>query len=198
MIDFYTAETPNGQRVELMLEELGLEYKKYQLSLSQGEARTPVFLALNPSGRIPTIVDHDVLGSQPLVLTQSVAIVLYLAEKSGEFLPLDKINRAKVMEWLFFDATDIATTRFDAFYLTMKDQPLATKMLKDRVMEYYSVYDQQLASTKFLAGGEYSIADIAAFPWAKTMEHDGMKELTHLKRWMEEIAKRPSVVKLNI
>lgn len=193
MIDFYTADTPNGLRVELMLEELNVEYKKHQLSLSKGDNKTSSFLKLNSSGRIPVIVDHEVINSEPLVLTQSAAILLYLAEKRGDFLPLYKIDRAKAMEWLFFDATDIATTRFNAFYLSMRNQEESTQILKDRIMEYYQTYDQQLATTAYLAGDEYSLADIAAYPWAKTMEHEGMKGLSHLQRWMKEIGNRAAI-----
>jgi len=100
MIDFYTADTPNGARVELMLEELGVPYTKHHLSLSAGDTRTPELLKLNPSGRIPVIVDHDVAANEPIILTQSVAILLYLSEKTGQFLPDEMRGRAAVMQWL--------------------------------------------------------------------------------------------------
>lgn len=196
MIDLYTSNTPNGHRVELMLEELGLSYKRHFLSLSMGDNHSPEFLKLNPSARIPVIVDHD--GSEdgePIVLNQSAAILLYLAEKMGRFLPQEKKAHAKALEWLFFDATDIATTRFDAFYLGLNHQAEATTVLRERLMSYYSIYDQHLTSNQFLAGDEYSIADIAAYPWAKSMDHPAMQKLNNIQRWMSEISRRPSVKK---
>jgi len=197
MIDFYTSDTANGKRVELMLEELGLPFTQYQLSLSTGETRTDEFLKLNPSGRIPVIVDHEVLeNDKPLILTQSAAILLYLAEKTGQFLPQNNLNRASVIEWLFFDATDIATTQFDAFLLDLHDEGQASEVLSSRLMSYYTVYDQHLSTAKFLGGDRYSIADIAAFPWARSMQHSEMKNLHNLQRWMKEISKRKSVEKI--
>ena len=196
MIDFYTADTPNGYRVEFMLEELGLACTRHQLSLSMGETHTAEFLRINPSGRIPAIVDHDGLEGKVIKLSQSAAILLYLAEKTGKFLPRDISTRAKALEWLIFDASDVATSRFDAFYLSRRNQTEAYEFLKERVMEYYTIYNQRLASRLFLAGNEFSIADIAAYPWAKAMEHHGMRKLHNLQRWMNEIGKRNSVRKL--
>ena len=198
MIDLYTAATPNGSRIELMLEELGLAYSKHLLNLSRGDNYSEKFLKLNPSARIPVIVDHDdAVNDKPFVLTQSAAILLYLAEKTGRLLPYDRANRAKALEWIFFDATDIATTRFDAFYLSRNNQSAAASVLIERVMDYYSVYDQHLACSRFLAGNTFSIADIAAYPWAKAMEHTEMKKLINLQRWVNEIGKRASVQKLS-
>lgn len=194
MIDFYTAKTPNGYRVELMLEELGLAYTKHALSLFKGDQHAKLFKKLNPSARIPVIVDHHALDKGgSITLSQSVAILLYLAEKTGQYLSRDAVHRAKVLECLFFDASDIASTRFDAFYLDQAKQSKAAELLKARVMTYYAVYEQQLATTSFLAGDEYSVADIAAYPWAITMAHPQMENLPHLQRWMQEIGKRASV-----
>jgi GST-like protein len=196
MIELYTADTPNGHRVELMLEELDLPYTKHMLSLARGEHRTAAFRQLNPSARIPVIVDHDAGDDSALVLTQSAAILLYLAEKTGKLLPAAQPNRARAMEWLSFDATDIAPTRFDAFYLSWFEQGEAQRLLKERCMEYYAVYDRHLSVHAYLAGDEYSVADVAVYPWARSMEHPGMNELEHLQRWMRQMAARPTCQKV--
>ncbi|MEE9351031.1 MAG: glutathione binding-like protein [Thiotrichaceae bacterium] len=194
MIDFYTADTPNGDRVELTLNELGIVYRKHVLSLSSGDNYKTAFLKLNPSARIPVIVDHDQLhDGKPLTLTQSASILLHLAEKEGKLIPFDKTSRAKALEWLFFDATDTATTHFNAFYLGINNHTKASLVLKSRIMKYYAVYDQHLSSSAYLAGDEYSIADIAAYPWAKTIEPPEMKKLHHLQRWINEIGQRTCV-----
>lgn len=192
MIELYTADTPNGERVELMLEELGLSYYKYVLSLAKGEHRTDEFRKLNPSARIPVIVDHDTADGSALLLTQTVAILLYLAEKSGKLLPASVKGRARALEWLSFDATDMAPTRFDAFWLGLYRQTEASRILKERIMEYYAVYEQQLASHEFLAGHEYSLADVAAYPWARSMKHKDINKFQHLQRWMRQLAERPA------
>lgn len=205
MIDFYTAETPNGYRVELMLEELGLSYNKHLLSLSKNEHRSTEFLKLNPSGRIPVIVDHKTMhkslhktknkNKAELVLTQSGAILLYLAEKTGRLIPKEIRSRAKTYECFCSDISDIATTRFDAFFLSLHKQTEAKQLLKERTMEYYAVYEKHLASNHFLAGDEYSIADVAAYPWAKTMKYPEFAQFQQIQNWMSRVEQRPAVQK---
>ncbi|MEW8492675.1 MAG: glutathione S-transferase family protein [Candidatus Thiodiazotropha taylori] len=190
MIELYTADTPNGHRVEFMLEEVALPYRKHSLSLVNGDHRTATFHKLNPSSRIPVITDEE------FVLTQSTAILLYLAEKSGKLLPVSPQIRAKAMEWLSFDATDMAPTRFDAFLLTRHGQDKAAEILRQRAVEFYAVYDQHLSNHEYLAGAEYSVADVAAYPWARSMEHPAIRELQHLQRWMGQMSERPACLKL--
>lgn len=202
MIDFYTSGTPNGSRVELILEELGLPYSKHMISLSRKENYSDDFLKLNPSARIPVIVDQpDNSNQSAITLTQSIAIMLYLAEKGGRFIPDHARAKATVMEWLLFDATDIATTRFDAFYLGFHlnhggQASQVKKVLSNRVMEYYAVYDQRLSASRFLGGREYSIADIAAYPWAVSMQHPDYNKFIHIQRWLNEIEQRTAVQKV--
>lgn len=195
MIDLYTASTFNGQRVSIMLEETGLEYSAHRVDLARGEQRLADFLQLNPSGRIPVIVDHESGESTPFVLTQSVAILQYLAEKSGRLLPASITARAKVYEWMEFHATDISSFIFAAFYLQRRTKPKqeqAADQLRARVHEFYQYFDQQLENFEFLAGASYSIADIAALP-AVIAHEKTLSEYTNLTRWMQQLQQRPAV-----
>lgn len=195
MIDLYFAPTANGFRVQLMLEELGLPYVIHQISLTKREHQSREFLKLNPSGRIPVIIDKTDGNNEPLLLTQSLAILIYLAEKTGKLLPSFDLSaaRARTFEWLSFDATDMATTRFDAFYLSLHKQVEAEKILKERTIEYYNVYDQRLANSRYLAGDKYSVADVAAYPWARSMQEPPINKFEHLQRWIKQIEDRAAV-----
>ena len=138
MIDLYTASTFNGQRVAIMLEETGLDYSAHRVDLMKGEQQQPAFLRLNPSGRIPVLVDHGSSVSNPFVLTQSVAILQYLAEKTGQFLPNSLPERARIYEWMHFHAVDIGSVMFSAFYLQRRCTPRqsqAAELLRKRVYE---------------------------------------------------------------
>jgi GST-like protein len=192
MIDFYTFATWNGKRVAIMLEETGLEYQVHKVDLMKGEHKQADFLGINPSGRIPTIVDND--EGNGLIVTQSAAILVYLAEKSGLFLPQETVARARVMEWLFFHATDISPTMFDSFFLTKRCEPNqleAAKFLDQRIFELYKNFDDQLANNEFIAGDSYSIADMAIFP---TLNNEALFErYAHLKRWHAQVGERAAV-----
>ena len=195
MIDLYTASTFNGQRTSIMLEETGLEYAAHRIDLAKGKQRQQDFLQLNSSGRIPVIVDHDSGGAKPFVLTQSVAIVQYLAEKSGQFLPESLTERARVYEWMQFHAVDIGSTLFNAFYLQRRIKPKqeqAADQLRQRVHELYQYFDQQFAEHEFLAGSTYSIADIAALPAVIAQAHT-LNEYANLTRWCQQLQQRPAV-----
>lgn len=195
MIDFYTANTFNGRRVGLMLEETGLEYTTHWLNLMQGEQKQPDFLKLNPSGRIPVIVDHDTDNAEPFILTQSVAILQYLAEKTGLFIPESGVERARVFEWMHFHAIDIGSVLFSAFYLQKLCTPAqeqAAAQLSESVHSLYQHFDQQLASHEYIAGPEYSIADITILP-AVIGKEAQMTEYTNLIRWLQQLKQRPAV-----
>ena len=195
MIDLYTASTFNGQRVSIMLEETGLEYAVHSVDLSKGEQRHSEFLALNPSGRIPVIVDHDSGGVRPLVLTQSIAILQFLSEKTGQLLPETVIERAKVYEWMHFHAIDIGSTLFAAFYLAQRCNPVqeqAALLLTERTIELYQYFDRQLADQEFLAGTKYSIADIAVYPAAIKQKAE-LEKYANFNRWLQQLEKRPAV-----
>lgn len=195
MLELYTASTFNGQRVSIMLEETGLEYTAQSVDLARGEQRNPEFLKLNPSGRIPVLVDSDGGAEQPFVLTQSVAILQYLAEKTGKLLPDSLQARARVYEWMHFHAVDIGSTLFSGFYLRRLCKPSqekAANLLQDRVHELYSHFDVQLAEKQYLAGAEYSIADITVLP-AVLSQREQLVDYPHLSRWLQELSQRPAV-----
>ena len=195
MITLYTASTFNGQRVSIMLEETGLPYSVYGIDLTKGDQRQPDFLKLNPSGRLPVLIDHENAGAEPLVLTQSPAILQYLAEKTGKLLPDSLSARAKGYEWMHFHAVDIGSTIFSAFYLQQRSSPKqieAAEQLRHRVHELYRYFDEQLAEHEFLAGSSYSIADITALPVVISQEKK-LIEYPGLTRWVQQLKQRPAV-----
>ena len=195
MINLYTASTFNGQRVSIMLEETGLPYSVERIDLAKGEQRQPGFLKLNPSGRIPVLIDHDSTEEKPLVLTQSTAILQYLAEKTGKLIPVSLSARARVYEWMHFHAVDIGSTIFSAFYLQRLNSPKkieAAEQLRHRVHELYRYFDERLAEHEFLADGSYSIADITALPLVISQEQK-LIEYPGLTRWVQQLKQRPAV-----
>lgn len=195
MIDLYTASTFNGQRVSIMLEETGLEYSVVKIDLMKGEQRKPEFLKLNPSGRIPVIVDHISALSDPFVLSQSIAILQYLAEKTQLLLPESLLEKAKVYQWMSFHAVDIGSVLFSAFYLQQLcsiKQPKAAEILRERIHTLYKYFDQQLAENEFLTGTIYTIADITVLPAAISGEKT-LAEYPNLTRWLQQLKQRPAV-----
>ena len=195
MIELYTFNTFNGQRASIMLEETGLPYTAHRVDLFKGEQHSPKFLKLNPSGRIPVLVDGDDGEAKPFVLTQSVAIVQYLAEKTGQFLPQSLKERARLYEWMQFHAIDIGGSLFNAFYLQQlcsAHYPEAAEELRSRVHQHYRHFDRRLAKHTFLAGEEYTIADIIVLPAALAQE-DKLAEYEHLTRWLQQLKQRPAV-----
>ena len=194
MIDLYTAATPNGHKVSIALEELGLPYNLHVLNLSEGQQKEPWFLAINPNGRIPAIVDRD-NGDFPVF--ESGAILLYLAERAGSLIPADEKGRSLVVQWLMFQMGGLGPmmgqANVFARYFPEKIQPAIDRYLREsrRLLE---VLDRRLADHEFLAG-DYSIADIANFPWARIHAWPGVdvSGLDHLQRWMDAIAARSAV-----
>ena len=195
MIDLYTASTFNGQRVSITLEETGLDYSTHRVDLSKNEQQQPNFLRLNASGRIPVLIDHNSGASDSLVITQSTAILQYLAEKTKQLLPESLVDRAKVYEWMHFHAVDIGSVLFSAFYLQQRTTPKqeqAAEQLRQRVHKLYQFFDQQLAKQEFLAGTSYSIADITALPAVITQEQK-LTDYSNLTRWLQQLKQRPAV-----
>ena len=195
MIDAYVAGGTNAQRVTITLEETGLAYQVKKLNFQAGDHKKPEYLKLNPTGRMPTIVDHDAKGG-PFVLTQTVAIMLYCAEKTGKLLGSDTQSKARVNEWLMFQATDLSPGMGFAFLLAERAEPKipqARPLIKDRIMGLYPFLDQQLGHNKWVAGEHFSLADILAFPMAETFEHDKFAEFKHIARWRKDVAARPAV-----
>lgn len=195
MIDAYIAGGTNAQRVTITLEETGLAYQVKKLNFQAGDMKKPEYLKLNPTGRMPTIVDNDATGG-PFVLTQSVAIMLYCAGKAGKLLGSDAQSKARVHEWMMFQATDLSPGMGFAFMLADRAEPKipqARPLIKERIMGLYPFMDQQLGRSKWLAGDHFSLADILAWPMAETFEHDRFNEFKHITRWRKDVAARAGV-----
>jgi GSH-dependent disulfide-bond oxidoreductase len=195
MIDAYVAGGTNAQRVTITLEETGLSYQIKKLDFKAGDTKKPEYLKLNPTGRMPTIVDHDAHGG-PFVLTQSVAIMQYCADKAGKLTGTDAQTKARVMEWMMFQATDLSPGMGFAFLLAERVEPKipqARPLIKDRIVQLYQFMDERLAHNKWLAGADFSLADILAFPMAETFEHEKFAGYKHIARWRRDTASRPGV-----
>jgi GST-like protein len=198
MIDFYTFQTSNAQRVGIMLEACGLTYRAHLVNLRNGEQRHPDFLALNPAGAVPVIVDHEGPGGKRLVLSQSGAILLYLAMKTGRFFPLDPALRATAFQWFMFAQTDCATAT-SLIYQLASSLPDKSKANADAVGErlagYFRLVDERLNGRDWLAD-ELSIADFALYPIcaARKALVDGAG-MQHLARWAAALAARPGVAR---
>jgi GST-like protein len=194
MIDLYTAETPNGWKAAIALEELGLPYTVQALQLSKQQQKAPWYLRLNPNGRIPTIVDRD---NDDFVVFESGAILIYLAEKTGRLLPSDTKGRSRVIQWLMFQMGGVGPMMGQAnvFHRYAPEKiPYAIDRYQREVRRLLEVLNGRLAQSEYLAG-EYSIADIAHFPWVRGYDWAGVNidGLDHLKRWLDTLAVRPAV-----
>jgi len=198
MIDLYAAGTSNGIRARIALEECGLAYKLHPVDITKGEQRSPSFLAMNPHGQIPVIIDHEGPGGKPLTLSQSTAILLYCAEKSGKFLPKDAAARPAVLQALMSASTDV-TPIFGALTGVVRaKEPHAPsiQLFKDRLGGFFKVWDAQLAKTKYAAGNEVSVADLSLLAgWLRTKGAypELVDGLPNLARWAEEMSARPAV-----
>lgn len=194
MITLYTAATPNGHKASILLEELGVPYEVQALELMKQQQKEAAYLKINPNGRIPAIVDHD---NGDFAVFESGAILIYLAEKFGKFLPADVKGRSTVMQWLMFQMGGVGPMMGQANvffrYFPEKIQP-AIDRYQNEVKRLFGVMDGHLAQHQYLAG-DYSIADIATFPWVHTHEWSGvaLDDYPHLARWHEEIRQRPAV-----
>jgi glutathione S-transferase/GST-like protein len=194
VIELYTAATPNGHKVSIALEELDLPYQVRVLDLAAGEQRQDWYLAINPNGRIPAIVDHDA-GGFPVF--ESGAILVWLAEKAGRLLPSDAKGRSLVLQWLMFQMAGVGPMMGQAnvFFRYLPEKiPVAIDRYQGEGRRLLSVLDRRLADHEYLAG-DYSIADIANFAWARTHRWSGIdvSNLPHLQRWLRQIRSRPAV-----
>ena len=198
MIDLYTFNTSNGHRASITLEECGLPYRVHKVDLAKGEQRAPDFLNINPAGAIPAIVDHDVPGG-PLKLSQSGAIVLYAAEKTGRFLPTDPARRAQALQWLMLAVTDVArasTSIFLSSAVLPDKSPANVAYFEEQTLRYLRVAEARLAGRNFLAD-ELSVADFALYPLYAVRKAlvDKAGDLPELTRWSAALAARPGVDK---
>jgi len=197
VIDLYTWTTPNGRKISIMLEECALDYVSHMVDLGKGEARSPEFLAVNPDGKIPAIVDHDGPGGRPFTLAESGAILMYLAEKTGRFLPADIAERYEVIQWLMFQMSAIGPVFGDLhhYYRTAPEPvPYAVARLNGQARRAYELLDRHLADHEYLAR-ELSIADFGTFPWIARHEWHRvpLAEYPNVTRWYEAMWQRPAV-----
>lgn len=198
MIEVYSWATPNGHKVHVMLEECGLEYRAVAVDIGAGDQFKPEFLAISPNNKIPAIVDPDGPGGRPISLFESGAILLYLAAKTGRFLPDDLHERYAVLQWLMFQMGSVGpmlgqTHHFRVYAPEKIDY--AIDRYTNEAKRLYGVMNKRLAVNKYLGGAEYSIADIAVFPWLRSWKNQGIdwNDYPHLKGWFDEIAARPAV-----
>jgi GST-like protein len=199
VIDLYTAGTANGHRAAVALEESGLPYRAHKLNLQAGDQRKPEYLRINPAGVIPAIVDDEGPGGKPLALSQSGAIVLYVAEKAGKFLPKDPARRAVAMQWFMHACSDCAGTSGAIFQLGMaapEKTPANVEFFEKRLMNFLRAADERLAGHEYLAD-ELSVADLALYPIVATRKpliekHGG---LPNLAAWAGRMAARPGVAR---
>ena len=196
MIELYTARTGNGLRAAIVLAESGLPYTVHLVDLRRREHKRDDYLTLNPTGRIPTLVERQADGKTGLVLTQSSAIMLYAAQLSGRLLPEDRIERAAALEWFAFFVTDVIAPLNQASFMRMSvddDVTTALQWLNDRGARYLEFADARLADRPFLAGEAFSIADVAAYPLVSSLDEAVLAPLTHLRRWHAAVGGREGV-----
>lgn len=201
MINLYYWTTPNGHKISLFLEEAGLPYNVHPINISQGEQFQPHFLKIAPNNRIPAIVDHEPAdGGEPLSLFESGAILLYLAEKTGQFLPKDLRGRQTALQWLFWQMGGLGPMAGQNHHFSQfapEKIPYAIKRYIDETARLYGVLDKQLANNDFVAGNEYSIADMAIYPWivSHKWQSQNLEDFPHVQRWFNHIKDRPATVK---
>lgn len=198
MIDLYAAGTSNGMRARIALEECGLAYTLHPIDLAKGENKTPQFLALNPNGQIPVIVDSEGPGGKKVTLSQSAAIMLYAAEKSGKHLPKDPAARPAFLEAYMSTCTDVTPTLGSFFGIVRGKDPHgpSADLFKSRFRQYLKVWDDKLAKQKYCAGNEVSIADFslyAGYLRAKLADASLTEGFANVSRWADEIGARPAI-----
>jgi GSH-dependent disulfide-bond oxidoreductase len=196
MIQLYTWGTPNGKKVSIMLEEIAMPYEVHPINLGQGDQFKPEYLAINPNNKIPSIIDTDGPGGKPLTLFESGAILMYLAEKSGKLWPADTRQRYAVIQWLMFQMGGVGPMFGQANYFFRLEEkvPYAIERYHKEALRLYGVLEKALGQNDYLAG-EYSIADIATYPWV--WRHDihqvKLEDFPNVKRWYDKISERPAV-----
>lgn len=201
MIDLYYWTTPNGHKVTLFLEETGLPYTIYPINIGKGDQFQPEFLKISPNNRIPAIVDKTPAGGgAPVSVFESGAILLYLAEKTGQFIPADLRGRVEVLEWLFWQMGGLGPMAGQNHHFSgyaPEPIPYAIDRYVKETNRLYGVLDRRLADRPFVAGDEYSIADMASYPWIVPHERQGqsLEDFPNIKRWFEAIAARPATVR---
>ena len=199
MIDLYFWPTPNGWKITIMLEELGLPYKVIPVEIGKGDQFKPEFLAISPNNKMPAIVDLDGPDGEPISIFESGAIMIYLAEKTGKLMPADPRGRIRVLEWLMFQMGTVGPMLGQAHHFrnyAPEQIDYAVNRYTREASRIYQVIDTRLADNTYLAGDEYSIADIAVWPWLLPhRQGQDLADLPNLKRWRDNVKTRPAVIK---
>jgi len=200
MIDLYTAATPNGQKIHIMLEETGLEYTEHYVSIDKGEQFAPDFLKISPNNKIPAIIDHDGPDGETVSVFESGCILLYLAEKTGRFLPDAPMARIETLEWLFWQMGGFGPMLGQAHHFRAyapERFDYAYDRYSNEAKRLYQVLDGRLEAREFVAAGEYTIADMAIFPWCRLHGRQGqdLADYPNVRRWFNTISERPAVVR---
>lgn len=198
MIDLYTWKTPNGRKVTILLEELGLPYTVHAVDISKDEQFAPDFLKISPNNKIPAIVDHDGPGGAPHSVFETGAILMYLADKHGWFLPIEPVARSVTIQWLMWQMGGFGPMLGQAHHFrrfAKEDLPYAVERYTNEAKRLYGVMDRRLAETPYLAGEDYTIADMATYPWAARWEWQGIDwaDYPNAKRWYDALSARPAV-----
>ena len=206
MIELYTAATPNGQKIHIMLEETGLEYQDHWINIDKGEQFTEDFLSISPNNKIPALVDNDGPNGKPIALFESGAILLYLANKTKQFLPTAPEEHWETMQWLMWQMGGFGPMlgqahHFNAYAPMRPDGavvlPYAQERYTNEAARLYGVLDKRLAQEEYVAAGQYTIADMAIFPWCRLHERQRQKisDFPNVLRWFNLIAERPAVAR---
>ncbi len=200
MIEVYSWATPNGHKVHIMLEECGLAYRTIPVDIGAGDQFKPEFLAISPNNKIPAIVDPDGPDGRPISLFESGAILLYLASKTGRFLPDSTRGKFEMMQWLMFQVGHVGPMLGQAHHFRVyapERIPYAIDRYTNEARRLYAVMNGRLAQSPYFGGKEYTIADIAIFPWLRSWKNQGIDwdDYPHLRGWFDEIAKRPAVMR---
>jgi len=198
MLEVYSWPTPNGHKVHVMLEECGLKYRAHPVNIGAGEQFATDFLAISPNNKIPAITDPDGPDGQPISLFESGAILLYLAGKTGRFLPESTSAKYEVLQWLMFQMGGVGPMLGQAHHFRIyapEKVPYAIERYTNEAKRLYGVMNKRLANSRYLGGPDYSIADIAVFPWLRSWKNQGIdwNDHPHLKGWFDEISARPAV-----
>jgi GSH-dependent disulfide-bond oxidoreductase len=198
MIEVYSWATPNGHKVHIMLEECDLPYRAIPVNIGAGDQFRPEFLAISPNNKIPAIIDPDGPDGKPISLFESGAILLYLAAKTGRFLPDDVRGRYQVLQWLMFQMGSVGPLLGQAHHFRLyapEKIAYAIDRYTNEARRLYRVMDRQIARSRYIAGDDYTIADIAIYPWLRSWKSQGISwdDYPHLKGWFDEIGARPAV-----
>ena len=197
-IELYYWPTPNGWKASIFLEELGLPYEVRPINIAEGDQFEPEFLRISPNNKMPAIVDPEGPDGEPISVFESGAILIYLAEKTGRFLPTTPREKYRVLEWLMFQMGSVGPMRGQAHHIRQyapETIPYAIDRYTDEAARIYRVIDRRLAESEYIAADDYTIADVAVFPWLRSHENQGqdLADYPNLKHWYEAVEARPAV-----